>query len=162
MAVRALLDSLWHTALAFVWRGDYLPRHNVPNRAVFDALSGAGLLVGLAWAIRRLRCDSACALCLIWFAVLLTPTILAEEAPHMLRMAGILPVLFMFPALGIVAVWQTPRAHSGSRSYFTLLGLLLSASSNVAAYARPIRRASQLTMATRRLRPNWPRRSTVS
>jgi len=40
-------------------------------------------------------------LTLIWTAVMLVPTVLAEDCPHFLRAVGVLPVAALFPALGL-------------------------------------------------------------
>ncbi|NLD74343.1 MAG: hypothetical protein GX649_16700, partial [Chloroflexi bacterium] len=100
------------TALGFFWRGDFIARHNVPLRPAFDPLTAAAMLGGAIVALRCFRRSPAHALVLIWVAVMLLPTVLAEDAPHMLRASGVLPVLFLLPALGIEALhrWLAPRA----------------------------------------------------
>jgi 4-amino-4-deoxy-L-arabinose transferase-like glycosyltransferase len=103
--------DLWGTLLrhaggalgAFVWRGDFIPRHNIPLRPIFDPLTGGLFCVGLYMACRRFR-QAACGFILVWLGTMLLPTILAEDAPHMLRGAGILPVVLFFPALGLSGV----------------------------------------------------------
>ncbi len=82
----------------FNWRGDDIWRHNVPGRPVFDVLTGIVFLAGVWFAMRRFRSEPALAFSLIWVSVMLLPTILAEDAPHFLRAAGVLPVIFVFPA----------------------------------------------------------------
>jgi 4-amino-4-deoxy-L-arabinose transferase-like glycosyltransferase len=82
-------------------RGDRIWRHNVPWRPVFDPVLGVAFLVGLGLALRRARRDPASGFALIWTAVMSLPTLLAEDAPHFLRAVGMLPVLTLFPALGM-------------------------------------------------------------
>jgi 4-amino-4-deoxy-L-arabinose transferase-like glycosyltransferase len=89
-----------------IWRGDFIPRHNVPLRPVFDPAMGAAFLVGLWAAVRRAKEDAAWTLSLIWLGILLLPTVLAEGAPHFVRASGILPVVFLFPATGLDALWR--------------------------------------------------------
>lgn len=101
-----LLRHTYHTVCGFVYGGDFIPRHNVPLRPVFGPLVGLAFLGGLGLALIKARRERACALCLIWLGTMLLPTILAEDAPHMLRAAGVLPVLFFFPALGLDQVWR--------------------------------------------------------
>lgn len=86
-------------------RGDFIPRHNVPLRPVFDPLLGAAFILGVAVAVAR-RTD-ADRLALVWVGIMLLPTLLAEDAPHFLRGVGILPVLFAFPALGLHWLGET-------------------------------------------------------
>ena len=88
----------------FNLRGDFIPRHNVPLRPVFDPLLGLAFLGGVALALIGWR-RGPNAFILAWTATMLLPTILAEDAPHFLRGAGILPVVFLFPALGLDRAW---------------------------------------------------------
>ncbi len=85
----------------FFWRGDFSPRQNVPYRPVFDLLTSVCFVMGLVWAFIRARRDAACALALLWTAVMLLPTILAEDTPHFLRAVGVLPIMAVFPALAL-------------------------------------------------------------
>ena len=96
----------------FFWRGDFSPRQNVPYRPVFDVLTSVCFVMGLVWALIRARRDAACALALIWTAVMLLPTILAEDTPHFLRSVGVLPVIAVFPALLLSWVWDFGRKVS--------------------------------------------------
>ena len=99
----------------FFVRGDTIPRHNLPGRPVFGPLLGAAMVLGLALAILRARRDVASALTLIWVGLMLAPTWLAEDAPHFLRAVGILPLLVIFPALGLDAgiAWLEKRGRRG-------------------------------------------------
>lgn len=109
-----LARHLGRTLLMFNVRGDFIPRHNVPLRPVFDPLISLVFLVGLGAAVRRWR-QPAYGLVLIWTGVMLLPTVLAEDAPHFLRAVGVLPVLFVFPALGLSAAgdWLRQRRFPG-------------------------------------------------
>jgi 4-amino-4-deoxy-L-arabinose transferase-like glycosyltransferase len=106
-----------HTARAlgmFFVRGDFIPRHNVPLRPVFDPLVGAAFVVGLIRTLKEWR-KADRALILVWLAVMILPTIMAEDAPHFLRAAGLQPLLFLVPALGLDGLWRwgeriAPRA----------------------------------------------------
>jgi len=96
-----------HTGRAlgmFFIQGDFIPRHNVPLRPVFDPLIAAAFILGLIRALReRRRPDRA--LVLVWLTVMILPTIIAEDAPHFLRAVGLQPLLFLMPALGLEAAW---------------------------------------------------------
>ena len=85
----------------FVWQGDRIPRHNAPYRPVFDVLLAAAFVAGLVVVIRQARYRIAAVFMLTWLGVMLLPTILAEDTPHFLRAAGVLPVAAVFPALGL-------------------------------------------------------------
>jgi len=97
------------TAGGLIWRGDFIPRHNVPLRPVFDPAMAAAFLLGLWLALRRAKDTPAWALCLIWLGVMLLPTVLAEGAPHFVRASGVLPIVFLFPVAGIEALWCWSR-----------------------------------------------------
>src|SRR5205823_2159844 len=91
-------------------RGDSIARHNLPGRPVLDPLLALAFVAGLAWALLGAwRRKPAAGLILIWTATMLLPTILAEDTPHFLRAAGVLPVMFIFPALALDEVWQAAR-----------------------------------------------------
>jgi 4-amino-4-deoxy-L-arabinose transferase-like glycosyltransferase len=102
----ALLRHTGKTLLMFTNRGDFIPRHNVPLRPVFDPVLSAFFLLGLILCLRRFRQRAEHAFVVIWLAVMLLPTILAEGAPHFLRSVGILPVAFVVPAIGLDSLWR--------------------------------------------------------
>jgi hypothetical protein len=109
----------------FFVRGDYLSRHNVPLRPVFDPALGAAFVVGLVVAFRRFRSDYAAAFLLFWTGAMLLPTILAEKAPHFVRAIGVLPFLTVYPALGLSQIWAWTRKHSRRLADGIVLGVLL-------------------------------------
>ena len=105
----ALAKSTLRTLGMFFVRGDRIWRHNVPWRPIFDPLLGAAFVLGLVVALRRTRRDPASGFVLIWTAVMALPTLLAEDAPHFLRAAGVLPIVALLPALGLD--WATTRVR---------------------------------------------------
>jgi 4-amino-4-deoxy-L-arabinose transferase-like glycosyltransferase len=111
-----LFHNLWAALGMYTWRGDDIARHNLPGRPVFDPLLGllfwAGVFVAVRMAWRR-RSMSA-SLILIWTAVLLVPTVLAEDTPHFLRAVGVLPVIFLFPAIAMAEAgsWLAARLRT--------------------------------------------------
>ncbi len=128
--IGSLVRSTAGAAGMFFWRGDRIPRHNVPDRPVFDPL----LVIFFAWGLIRLISAAlgptpppykplpdflrpgadmrfsprlpplsrlASIFVLIWLPVMLLPTILAEDSPHFLRAVGVLPVALIVPAIGL-------------------------------------------------------------
>ncbi len=85
----------------FFVRGDRIWRHNVPWRPVFDPVLGGAFVLGLLVALYRARRGAAAGFVLVWTAVMVLPTLLAEDAPHFLRSVGVLPVVAFLPALGL-------------------------------------------------------------
>ncbi len=106
-----LFGTLFSNSLAalgmFNWRGDDIARHNLPGRPVFDWALGLAFLLGVGVAARQALAQRrpAAAFPLLWVAVMLLPTLLAEDTPHFLRAVGVWPGLALLPALGLDAAW---------------------------------------------------------
>lgn len=84
----------------FFFKGDVNPLLNLPGRPALDGVFAAAFLIGLLFALLQLK-QPAYALLLIWFGVMLLPTLLSNQAPHFLRSIGILPPLTVFTGLGL-------------------------------------------------------------
>jgi 4-amino-4-deoxy-L-arabinose transferase-like glycosyltransferase len=114
-----LPGTLWRNLLAtagmFLWKGDGIGRHNLPYRPIFDPLMALPFLIGLAWCVRAWRKPPAAAL-LLWVALMSLGTLLAEDAPHFLRAAGILPLVLIFPALGLSQLAGWSKLPAGLRA----------------------------------------------
>ena len=124
-----LWGTLFHNLLAaagmFFVRGDTIARHNLPGRPVLDPVLALAFVAGLALAlVGAWRRKPAAALILIWTATMLLPTVLAEDTPHFLRAVGVLPVMFLFPAIALDAVWQA-AAGSAARWRAALPALMV-------------------------------------
>jgi hypothetical protein len=108
----------------FTVRGDESPLYNLPGKPIFGPLLGAAFYGGLllcAW--RAWRRTDYCArtnnqartpylLILAWLPVMMLPNILgARGVPHHLRGAGMLPAVYIVPALGLAAAlrWALAR-----------------------------------------------------
>lgn len=102
---RPLIRDTLNTLGMFVLHGDDSWKYNLSGRPVFDPLSGALFLGGLAlavgWAIGRGPRALASLLLLLWLAILLSPGLISGESPHFLRTIGALPVVFILPALAL-------------------------------------------------------------
>lgn len=105
----ALLHNIGRTILGFVYRGDFIPRHNIPLRPFLEPLAGLAFIGGLFLLGKRVRTQPNAVLILLWLAVLCLPTILAEGAPHMLRAVGLVPVLYLPVAVGLAWFSQKLR-----------------------------------------------------
>jgi len=113
--VGTLARHLIKTGLMFNWRGDFIPRHNLPYRPVFDPLMGLIFLLGLAITLHRARQEQEYAWLFTYWLVMLIPTVLAEDAPHFLRAVGTLPVVFVFPAVGLTWLHERLRGRTSER-----------------------------------------------
>ncbi len=120
----------------FFWQGDFIPRHNVPRRPLFDPLTAAFFVIGVALCARQARRQRAGVFTIIWVIVLLLPTILAEDAPHFLRAVGILPVAIFPAAVGLDEVWQrlVQRTNQALALGMVLLALVVAVGSTIWAY----------------------------
>src|SRR5581483_3340610 len=105
-----LLRNLQGTVGMFAVRGDADPQYNVGEQPVFALPLAALFLLGLGVALRRWW-QPACWLCLVWLVVMLLPGVLSASSPHFARQVGIIPVVYVFPALGMWALWQWVRLH---------------------------------------------------
>lgn len=116
-----LSQNVLRTLGMFTWRGDWIWRHNVPGRPVFDPLLGLAFLAGVVLGLVRWRSRPILALGLIWTAVMVLPTLLADDAPHFLRGVGVLPVVVLFPAaaLDALAVWISQRPARRNEVFVT-------------------------------------------
>ncbi|MHB0857415.1 MAG: glycosyltransferase family 39 protein [Anaerolineae bacterium] len=137
---RALARNAWRSVGGLFWRGDFIPRHNVPLRPVFDPLTALACLGGAGLMLRNWRCPAG-ALILLWVAVMLLPTTLAEGAPHMLRAAGVLPGLYLLPALGLDGLvrWAAARGWARSGGLAVAAVLVFGATGGLSAYVRHAR-----------------------
>ncbi len=95
-------------------RGDFIPRHNVPERPVLGWLGGALWLAGVAVMLRRAGQHPGSAFTLAWLGTMALPTLLAENAPHFLRAAGLLPAVLMPAAVGVDAAARAAGRRGGA------------------------------------------------
>lgn len=122
--VLVLLKHLWLALGMFGWHGDTIPRHNLPGRPVFDLWTFIFFIVGLGLTASRARRNLNSAFLLVWLVVTILPTTLAEDTPHFLRAIGMLPVLWLIPAVGFEALLLRPQRSLrplGSAAAFALL-----------------------------------------
>ncbi len=122
----------------FLWSGDTILRHNPAGRPVFDLLMAAPFLIGLVYCLRHWRQKASVAL-LLWVAVMLGPTVLAEDAPHFLRAVGVLPAALYIPALGLSKIWEWPKLAGALRRGLVLLLVLGTLIVSVSDYVHFVR-----------------------
>ncbi|HCU98859.1 MAG TPA: hypothetical protein DGM69_05870 [Chloroflexi bacterium] len=123
--LRTLFTQLALVGRMFFIRGDYNPLHNIPGRPVFDLF----MIVPFVFGIARLfnKNDKMRGLLVVfWIMIFLLPTLLSKNAPHFLRSVGILPIIFVVPALGCVAIIDLLKHYFGKLlSIMIASGLLL-------------------------------------
>ena len=127
---QAIFDSAFRTLGMFAFKGDAGVDKNIPGRPLFDPLSALLMILGVVVAVRRFR-QPAYGFLIIWLAVMFAPSFLAVSGtPNYLRITGLIPALFILPALGAVWLWEdwesrlSIRQTSASR-FLCALPLLL-------------------------------------
>lgn len=118
-------ENVTGTLGMFFLRGDYLSRHNVPLRPVFDPVLSAAFVVGVVLIVRRFGSEHRAAFLIFWTTAMLLPTVLTEKAPHFVRGIGILPFLAVYPALGLDGVWTRLQRRSRVLADGVVVGVLV-------------------------------------
>ncbi len=97
-----------------LWQGETHLRHNLPGRPYLDPIQVVFFLLGLIKAVRQIA-QPRFQFILIWFVVMLLPSILSGDAPHFGRLSGAAAPMAILAAMGIV--WLYDRLHQflGSR-----------------------------------------------
>lgn len=129
----ALIDNGVRALGMFFVGGDPYIRFNLPARPLFPFLLGILFIIGLIIAMigvfrgrtlrRRLAYFSLLALTII----MLLPTALAvnEISPSNLRAIGLMPLVFVFPALGtwwlIKMIWTRTRTRTDEHGFFSFI-----------------------------------------
>jgi hypothetical protein len=102
----ALAHATAKTLGMFNIQGDANADRNLPGRPVFDPVSSAFMLLGLGLAGAKLR-QPAYGLILIWLGVMVIPGFFAaRDAPNFLHFTGLIPAIFVLPALGLAWCWE--------------------------------------------------------
>ena len=82
-----------------LWQGETHLRHNLPGRPYLDPVQTILFLLGLMSSLRRILRPRFQFL-LIWFGVMLLPSILSGDAPHFGRLSGAAAPIAIFVSLG--------------------------------------------------------------
>jgi len=107
---RSILKTL---GMFFIPKGDTNWRHNPAQRPVFDPLTAPLFLLGAGVALRNYK-RGPYLFTMLWMVVMSFPAILTASAmPHSLRSTGMLPAAYVFPAIGVEALWRWLRERQG-------------------------------------------------
>ncbi len=90
------------------WQGETHLRHNLPGRPFLDPVQALLFLLGLIRSFLQLLHPRYLFL-LIWFAVMLLPSILSGDAPHFGRLSGSYAPAAILIALGAEWLWRIMR-----------------------------------------------------
>ncbi len=112
---QTLLDSTLRSLGMFAIRGDSRWDRNLPGRPIFDPISSLLMLIGASLAVRRFR-QPAYGFIVLWLVLMFTPSIFAiKDNPNYLRVTGLIPALFILPALGTAWLWQVWESNATAR-----------------------------------------------
>ena len=106
--IKELSTSIVRTLGMFNFSGDYNRRHNIPGWPELSLPIGILFAVGflkelIHWLSRKHGHFSVIHTFLFsWFFVMLLPGFLSTEAPHALRVIGVVPVVMIFAANGFL------------------------------------------------------------
>lgn len=108
-----LLNHLWNGVRVFSWIGDTFGAYNIVGRPIFDPAGSLVFYAGLLIAIWRWR-DARCAFLLLWFGAGMFPGLVTPTEGIFLRILTTQPVVYLFPALALLAVqcWIAGRRTS--------------------------------------------------
>ena len=95
----------------FTFRADPLWLYNIPGKPWLDPVTGVLFYAGLLIALRNWR-KPAHLLALAWLAVGTFPSMMTGLVASGTRAVAVQPVLYLFPALTIVALWRWRRARA--------------------------------------------------
>lgn len=116
-----LWQSVKETARMWTIWGDINYRFNIAGQPVFDWFTGLLFFLGIAIALWRVFKTHglkrvAYLTSLLWLVIMLLPMILsAESLPYYQRAIGVLPVVYLFPALSLDTAFITFDRFTRSR-----------------------------------------------
>lgn len=110
-------ERLVTSLAALALRGDMLPWHNLPGRPVLGPFLALLMTLGIGVALARWR-QAPYGLAILWLAIGLLPTAFLPQQPDFEYMAVILPVVFVFPAISLRAIFQLMRERLKARAAF--------------------------------------------
>jgi hypothetical protein len=93
------LNNIPRIALGLVWQGETHLRHNLPGRPFLDVIQT--FFAGMAFIhIIHQRLRRHHVFLVLWFLIMILPSLLSGDAPHFGRMIGSAPPVAMLIALG--------------------------------------------------------------
>lgn len=108
------LNNIGRVLRGLLWQGETHLRHNLPGRPYLDLIQAILFLLGLIGAVRRVVRPRFQFL-LIWFGVMLLPSILSGDAPHFGRLSGAAAPAAILVALGAAWLYERLRGAIESR-----------------------------------------------
>jgi 4-amino-4-deoxy-L-arabinose transferase-like glycosyltransferase len=137
----ALWQNIAKHLLMFNFRGDWNPRHNIPDAPLLNPIEGVLMAIGLGLAIARvLKWPQG--VWLTWFAVMLLPAIVTIEAPQAHRAVGAIPAVYLLLGEGLQGLYSL--ATVGATTLRTVLVATLVVVVSVASASQDVWRYFQV------------------
>ena len=76
--IKQIMRNGWDVLLMFSFKGDHVPKHNIPYVPVLDALTSVFFLLGIVSLLRGLKRSVFHSLVFWWFMVMMLPSVLAS------------------------------------------------------------------------------------
>jgi 4-amino-4-deoxy-L-arabinose transferase-like glycosyltransferase len=123
------------------WLGETHLRHNLPGRSYMDPIQAILFLTGLVKLARRWARPENVFL-IIWFGVMLLPSILSGDAPHFGRLTGVGPPVSILIAVGVTWITEAMARRASQKFWvgatlavLTLPSLILTTRDYFSRYA---------------------------
>lgn len=100
-ALKTFLSNIWAEVKMFNFSGDNNFRHNLGGTPMLDAAVGVFFWIGAAITVKGWKKLENFTLLMLFGAMSLPMILTAESIPHALRLVGVMPVVFVFIALGL-------------------------------------------------------------
>ena len=110
-------DVLKKTILMFFTKGDLNWRHNVSGMSMINPFISLLFALGFTYSFYKIiKTRIKYLFLVIWFLIMLFPALLTSEGiPHGLRVIGVLPVIFYFPAIALDKIIKRVQAQFPSK-----------------------------------------------
>ena len=108
----------------FFYRGDQNFRHNVPPHPVFSLPVAVLAFLGMGIMLREWRRPRS-QFWFLWIGCMLLPMLLSTESPHFFRSAGVLPLAFVLPAMGLDQIGRLAEQRGRRLLGLVAVGLTL-------------------------------------
>jgi 4-amino-4-deoxy-L-arabinose transferase-like glycosyltransferase len=116
-----LLNNIKKEILMFNFSGDLNFRHNLGGSPMLDIVTGIFFWVGFAVSLINIK-KIEHYLLLAWLGAMSLPMILtAEGIPHALRLVGIMPVVFIWIAVGVYEVSKRLKNKTVKYAFLTIV-----------------------------------------
>lgn len=121
-----IIQNFWDTFIGIFTQGDLNWRHNPAGKPLLFPLLTPFFAVGLMSALLSWKKHAPL---LVIFFMMMIPAAITKDGipPHSLRLIGIIPAIFIFPAMAFAWLLEYPKSKAFRISGQVLVGLILMA-----------------------------------